>query len=163
VSSIQYTLKFVGLFVAVSVLLTSSQADESKNNHRSTKPAPLTTKNCDLTISSHIQALCEAYYSSDCQGTTTEAQDTTTEAQDTTTEAQDTTTEAQGTTTESPAQPLYDCKIPSKLVDPLFTSDTPTMAQTVMAVNFTNLNFYIVHLYYNCGKHFCFFLSCTPK
>ncbi len=99
-----YTLQFFGLAIAVlvsSVLLTSSQADGTHDN-------VLTTKNCDRTVSSHIRNLCEAYYSSDCQGITTEA----------------------------PAEPLYDCKIPSQLVDPLFNNDTLTMVHTIMAVNF---------------------------
>jgi len=65
------TRQFVGLIIAV--LLASSQADGTHNNRRSTKPGPLTTKNCDLTVSSHIRDLCKAYYSSDCQDATTEA------------------------------------------------------------------------------------------
>ncbi len=99
------TRQFVGLIIAV--LLASSQADGTHNNRRSTKPGPLTTKNCDLTVSSHIRDLCKAYYSSDCQDATTEA----------------------------PAAPLvYDCAIPSRLVDPLFNSETMAFASTVLKV-----------------------------
>jgi len=101
------------------MLLTSSLA-EANNKGRTTKPAPIKTHKCDRTVSSHIQDLCEAYYSSDCQSTTTEAQGSI--------------TEAQSITTEAPALPVYDCKILSKLVDPLFNSDTATMAQTIMTV-----------------------------
>jgi len=114
-----------------------STTEDSTTDDTSEEP-PMTTlpppNSCDMTMRAYIHQFCQGYFSlPDCQVTTT----------------------------ESPPIPIpvYEdaCKIPSKLVDPLFNNDTTTMALTVLEVNLKST----IYIFKNHLKQ-CFLSSYTP-